>query len=1037
MRPGVPWNVKGIEAEAREVAQQAARRAGVSLGEYLSGLILTDGRGAPGGGYPQPQQQGYVPGDGTYGPQLQPQFRPQAVAPSAPQAVAARYPQGSAPAYPEPYHAPQAFGPAAALAAAYAPQAQPQAYPQGVPSANEYAARQPEPQRAYPQPAYAPAEPAYRAPEYDALSVSLRELGDRVEQSEQRAQQAILTVNQSVASMQERLDAAERVKQLADAAFSSAADALAQSARDQSKAFESLETSVRNVQQRLTDIEVGQAEWPGRESLGRLEVALGHLQKRLGDLDADRESLPSRDTVQRLEASVQQLQKRLSDMEVVTGNSPDKAALARLEASISSMRNEAMDADRRTREDMTHMAKYMRDLGVRVEATERASLSAEGLGARFDALEARSTSMFDEIRGQMSAMDARMAQATSPANTISPAAFAALKGSVEGIATRLDEMGNTTSQPLVQSISAIESKLGALTGKIEESDQRTLESVGSVNAVLRSLTSRFEDSDKRQAQAISALTRRMDESDERAEAGVREINESFERVIDDFGQRLEAADKANKNSIAAVRLTVDGLVARAAEQAVPIERLDARSAQVESALEAVRGSSRQASSAPGLPPFVTSQAGTSDRSFPSDLPPFLDDLAPNDAPVHGRAGGDDAEFTRTGVPPLADVPQDPGPAGPAISVIEQARRAAQAAARANEEKVTPRRAGPSTAPASAQAGGGQSVIRRGIIGLAVTAVVVGLVLIFYTMFPGGEEAAQTGEGAWKVDETINPPAEVGAVKVPAGADPQAPEAVAPPADGVPADPAATPDAAFAPVPGSPEGAAVDGTPLVEQPSEFISGTSALPERSKKETEVAILEAASARGEARAQFLLSLRYAEGRGVPKDEGLSASLVSKAAEQGLAVAQYRLGMLHERGVGIEKSIPKAKLWYEKAAKLGNRKAMHNLAVLMADTTGGSQNYKEASRWFREGATYGLTDSQYNLAVLLEQGMGVEKNLKEAITWYAVAAEQGDTGAAERLDALKKSVPPAEVALALDAARKFKPRPLNPTVNELPTLP
>ena len=114
-----------------------------------------------------------------------------------------------------------------------------------------------------------------------------------------------------------------------------------------------------------------------------------------------------------------------------------------------------------------------------------------------------------------------------------------------------------------------------------------------------------------------------------------------------------------------------------------------------------------------------------------------------------------------------------------------------------------------------------------------------------------------------------------------------------------------------------------------------------------------------------------------------------------------------------------------------------MHNLAVLMADTTGGSQNYKEASRWFREGATYGLTDSQYNLAVLLEQGMGVEKNLKEAITWYAVAAEQGDTGAAERLDALKKSVPPAEVALALDAARKFKPRPLNPTVNELPTLP
>ncbi|MFN9545104.1 MAG: hypothetical protein ACK59B_18320, partial [Alphaproteobacteria bacterium] len=204
-----------------------------------------------------------------------------------------------------------------------------------------------------------------------------------------------------------------------------------------------------------------------------------------------------------------------------SGNSPDKAALARLEASISSMRNEAMDTDRRTREDMTHMAKYMRDLGGRVETVERNSLSGDGLGARFDALEARSTSMFDEIRGQMSAMDARIAQATSPSNTISPSAFAALKGSVEGIASRLEEMGNPTSQPLAKSISAIETTLGALTSKIEESDARTAESVGTVNAVLRSLTNRFDDADKRQSQAINALTSRIDESDERAEAGAR------------------------------------------------------------------------------------------------------------------------------------------------------------------------------------------------------------------------------------------------------------------------------------------------------------------------------------------------------------------------------------------------------------------------------------------------------------------------------------------------------------------------------------
>ena len=59
--------------------------------------------------------------------------------------------------------------------------------------------------------------------------------------------------------MQDRIDAAERVKQLADVAFTSAADALAQSARDQVGAFESLENTVRSVQKRMNEIDSGSA----------------------------------------------------------------------------------------------------------------------------------------------------------------------------------------------------------------------------------------------------------------------------------------------------------------------------------------------------------------------------------------------------------------------------------------------------------------------------------------------------------------------------------------------------------------------------------------------------------------------------------------------------------------------------------------------------------------------------------------------------------------------------------------------------------
>jgi localization factor PodJL len=43
MRPGIPWSVKGIEPEAREAAKIAARRAGMTLGAWLTQTILDQG----------------------------------------------------------------------------------------------------------------------------------------------------------------------------------------------------------------------------------------------------------------------------------------------------------------------------------------------------------------------------------------------------------------------------------------------------------------------------------------------------------------------------------------------------------------------------------------------------------------------------------------------------------------------------------------------------------------------------------------------------------------------------------------------------------------------------------------------------------------------------------------------------------------------------------------------------------------------------------------------------------------------------------
>ena len=46
MKPGIPWSVKGIEPDAREAAKQAARRSGMTLGEWLNSTILETADGA-------------------------------------------------------------------------------------------------------------------------------------------------------------------------------------------------------------------------------------------------------------------------------------------------------------------------------------------------------------------------------------------------------------------------------------------------------------------------------------------------------------------------------------------------------------------------------------------------------------------------------------------------------------------------------------------------------------------------------------------------------------------------------------------------------------------------------------------------------------------------------------------------------------------------------------------------------------------------------------------------------------------------------
>ena len=135
----------------------------------------------------------------------------------------------------------------------------------------------------------------------------------------------------------------------------------------------------------------------------------------------------------------------------------------------------------------------------------------------------------------------------------------------------------------------------------------------------------------------------------------------------------------------------------------------------------------------------------------------------------------------------------------------------------------------------------------------------------------------------------------------------------------------------------------------------------------------------------------------------------------------------------MGTTADAERARIWYARAAEQGHVKAMHNLAVL--NIGGGRSDYAAAAKWFGQAAEHGLADSQFNLAVLYQAGLGVPKDLQHAYKWLTLAARAGDAEAAGRVAQVKAQLPAADVEAADAMVAAWRPRQLDPAVNEATT--
>ena len=120
-----------------------------------------------------------------------------------------------------------------------------------------------------------------------------------------------------------------------------------------------------------------------------------------------------------------------------------------------------------------------------------------------------------------------------------------------------------------------------------------------------------------------------------------------------------------------------------------------------------------------------------------------------------------------------------------------------------------------------------------------------------------------------------------------------------------------------------------------------------------------LELAAKQDLALAQFRLAGFYEKGIGVKKDVGTARRLYKAAAEQGNAKAMHNLAVLYAEGAAVKPDYRTAAQWFRSAADHGISDSQYNLAILYARGIGVDQNLTESYKWFALAASQGDQDA------------------------------------------------------------------------------
>ncbi len=1041
------WNVEDIEPSVREKAEAAARRAGMSLPEWLNASIGSPGNLAATMCSRSPSSEG----------------------PAAPQ---------TAPDVTEIHQRLDTIARQIEAISRPADRDQPPVARQlndAISRLDERLSRitapksQPQPQRpSFMQSAPAPQSPPAPARTSSALDNAIAEILARQSELEAARTPSPPPIASSTPAIKPDIDMSALERQLAT--ITSRIEALHQPAQiDQAiasfrgelaeirraiteamprQAIESIERDVRLLSQRIDDSRHNGSD---DRALAGVERALGQIRQALNTLTPAEQLAGFDEAIRGLGAR----------LDTIVRSDDDPGTMQQLQEAIAALRG--IVANVASNEALAQLSEQVRTLAAKVDQLARSDAHADSLNA----LEAR-------IATLTSALESRPQRVADDRSE-------QIEGALRTLSERLDRLAVSNDGP--SAFAHLEQRVSYLLERLEASaDHRGL-GLGRVEEGLQDILRHLE----RQQSHFAALENPAPAMDDAVVASIR-------RELSDIRHNQSETSRTTQDTLDAVHGTLGHVVDRLAMIENDLRAVRSVEATPPPAAMPAAASRPVEPPAPAPAPFVAPKPAAEDTPASPPPPPNVirDILTPRPRVAPAAAAAPVAPPVETRAAPARatlgldlppDHPLEPGTrpagrplspseriaasesalseiAGPGIadqpastsSFIAAARRAAKAAAAAPAAETSTRAARLNDSIRAATRGGKfGSKIKSLLVGASVVVIVLGSFKLAMTWLDDQPVpvAAHTAISKPAPARPAPPATETPSITSPTPIDRQSSQAPAAPpshtherAEAM-ADHDLTPAEAAMPAPA----ATITATPAAEETGSLATvrnepGRSepapAAPAATSRLSPIAIpaseklpdaiggpaLRSAALKGDPAAAYEVAVRYAEGKGVAANFPEAAKWYERAAQSGVVLAMFRLGTFYEKGISVKKDFDIARRYYTMAAERGNAKAMHNLAVLEADGGGNGANYRSASAWFRKAADRGIADSQFNLGILYARGIGVEQNLAESFKWFSLAAAQGDSDAARKRDDVAKRLDPQSLAAAKLAVTSFTPQ-------------